>query len=192
MIKKDVSCWNRCLNQNRRCSKAVTLFWYDHFRCFNRNGSFCFCCQPAPAEDFSRRDIPALGGFCPCRCMCFCIDCSQTPGWQRRSSFGQHPAFPVKKKNRPAFCRKWGGWHCYQVFGMRGLRFSMCIFKRKRNIEYGGPANSWELASIIQHQYQLNQFENIVKCYIKIGIMRELQKTKLNYDVNDIITSFVI
>jgi hypothetical protein len=63
---------------------------------------------------------------------------------------------------------------------------------RKREIEYGGPCNSWEAASIYGHVNRLNQMEDIIKAYTKIMYLRELEKTKLNDDVNKTIVSFVI
>ena len=61
---------------------------------------------------------------------------------------------------------------------------------RKRLIEYGGPCNSWEAASIWRSERQLNEIESIIKVYLKIYILRELEKTKLNTDVNNIIVSY--
>ena len=63
---------------------------------------------------------------------------------------------------------------------------------RKREIEYGGPCNSWEAASIYSHNNRLNQMEDIIKAYTKIMYLRELEKTKLNDDVNKTIVSFAI
>jgi hypothetical protein len=63
---------------------------------------------------------------------------------------------------------------------------------RKRDIEYGGPCNSWEAASIYSHENRLNQMEDIIKAYTKIMYLRELEKTKLNDDVNKTIVSFAI
>jgi hypothetical protein len=63
---------------------------------------------------------------------------------------------------------------------------------RKREIEYGGPCNSWEAASIYGHENRLNQMEDIIKAYTKIMYLRELEKTKLNDDVNKTIVSFAI
>jgi hypothetical protein len=63
---------------------------------------------------------------------------------------------------------------------------------RKREIEYGGPCNSWEAASIYGHVNRLNQMEDIIKAYTKIMYLRELEKTKLNDDVNKTIVSFAI
>ena len=61
---------------------------------------------------------------------------------------------------------------------------------KKRLIEYGGPCNSWEAASIWRSERQLNEIESIIKVYLKIYILRELEKTKLNTDVNNIIVSY--
>jgi hypothetical protein len=62
---------------------------------------------------------------------------------------------------------------------------------RKREIEYGGPCNSWEAASIYGHVNRLNQMEDIIKAYTKIMYLRELEKTKLNTDVNKTIVEFI-
>jgi hypothetical protein len=61
---------------------------------------------------------------------------------------------------------------------------------RKRLFEYGGPCNSWEAASIWRCERQLNEIENILKIYLQICILRELEKTKLNDDVSNIIVSY--
>ncbi len=63
---------------------------------------------------------------------------------------------------------------------------------KKREIEYGGPCNSWEAASIYSHNNRLNQMEDIIKAYTKIMYLRELEKTKLNDDVNKTIVSFAV
>ena len=63
---------------------------------------------------------------------------------------------------------------------------------RKRYIEYGGPCNSLEAMSIYIHNKYLNEMEEIIKAYTKIMCMRELDKTKLSNDVNNIIVSFTI
>jgi hypothetical protein len=63
---------------------------------------------------------------------------------------------------------------------------------RKRLIEYGGPCNSAEMASIWRAERQLNEIESILKVYLQICILRELEKTKLNTDVNKTIVSFAI
>jgi hypothetical protein len=62
---------------------------------------------------------------------------------------------------------------------------------RQREIEYGGPCNSWEAMSMNNHRNLLSQMEEIIKTYTKIMYLRELEKTKLNDDVNSIIVSFV-
>ena len=63
---------------------------------------------------------------------------------------------------------------------------------KKREIEYGGPCNSWEASSIYSHNNRLNQMEDIIKAYTKIMYLRELEKTKLNDDVNKTIVSFAV
>ena len=65
------------------------------------------------------------------------------------------------------------------------------VIDKKREIEYGGPCNSWEAASINSHRNHLNQMEEIIKAYTKIIYLRELEKTKLNDDVNNNIVSFI-
>ena len=63
---------------------------------------------------------------------------------------------------------------------------------RQREIEYGGPCNSWEAMSMNNHRNILKQMEDIINAYTKIMYLRELEKTKLNDDVNSIIVSFII
>jgi len=63
---------------------------------------------------------------------------------------------------------------------------------KQRLIEYGGPCNSWEAASISHSERILDNAEKIVKCYYKIGYLRELEKVgKLNSDINMEITEFL-
>jgi hypothetical protein len=63
---------------------------------------------------------------------------------------------------------------------------------KQRLIEYGGPCNSWEAASISHSERILDNAEKIVKCYNKIGYLRELEKVgKLNSDINAEITEFL-
>ena len=63
---------------------------------------------------------------------------------------------------------------------------------RKKLIEYGGPCNSWEAASIANSERRLNNTEKIVKCYLKIDYLRELEKVdKLNADINTEIIKFL-
>jgi hypothetical protein len=62
---------------------------------------------------------------------------------------------------------------------------------RQREIEYGGPCNSLEAMSMNNHRNLLQQMEEIINAYTKIMYLRELEKTKLNDDVNSIIVSFV-
>ena len=63
---------------------------------------------------------------------------------------------------------------------------------KQREIEYAGPRNSWEAASFNSHNNRLNQMEEIIKAYTKIMYFRELEKTKLNNDVNNVIVSYTI
>jgi hypothetical protein len=42
----------------------------------------------------------------------------------------------------------------------------------KRLTEYGGPCNSFEASSIANHDRKLNELEDIIKCYSKIGALR--------------------
>ena len=63
---------------------------------------------------------------------------------------------------------------------------------RKNLIEYGGPCNSFEAASIANSERTLNNAEKIVKCYLKIGYLRELENVdKLNADINNEIIKFL-
>lgn len=63
---------------------------------------------------------------------------------------------------------------------------------KQRLIEYGGPCNSWEAFSIAESERNLNDAEKLVKCYLKIGYLRELEKTgKLNSDLNTEIAGFL-
>ena len=63
---------------------------------------------------------------------------------------------------------------------------------RKKLIEYGGPCNSLEAASIANSERRLNDTEKIVKCYLKIGYLRELENVdKLNADINTEIIKFL-
>jgi len=69
------------------------------------------------------------------------------------------------------------------------------ITRAKRIDEYGGPCNSWEAASIWRSERQLSEIEVLVKIYseiIKYRHLKELEKTKLNNDVNNVIVSFTI
>jgi hypothetical protein len=64
--------------------------------------------------------------------------------------------------------------------------------RKQRLIEYGSPCNSWEANSIAESERNLNDTEKIVKCYYKIGYLRELEKTgKLNSDLNVEIAEFL-
>jgi len=69
------------------------------------------------------------------------------------------------------------------------------ITREKRYKEYGGPCNSAEMASIWRSERQLAEMENIVKKYteiLKYRYLKELEKTKLNNDVNNVIVSFTL
>lgn len=44
---------------------------------------------------------------------------------------------------------------------------------KKRQAEYGGPCNSWEAASISQHNKRLEETEKILKKYFEIMSLRE-------------------
>ena len=47
---------------------------------------------------------------------------------------------------------------------------------KKREIEYGGPCNSWEAASILNHKKIFEETEKILKKYLEVMNWRE--KTK--------------
>jgi hypothetical protein len=64
------------------------------------------------------------------------------------------------------------------------------IFKQRLN-EYGC-ANSFEMASITRSETLLNQIEQIIKFHIKLLYLNEVEKTKLNSDINLNIASFII
>jgi hypothetical protein len=69
------------------------------------------------------------------------------------------------------------------------------IIREKRYIEYGGPCNSAEMASIWRSERQLAEIEGVVKKYLEIlkyRYLNELEKTKLNSDVNNLIVSFTL
>jgi len=69
------------------------------------------------------------------------------------------------------------------------------IIRAKRVDEYGGPCNSWEMASIWRSERQLAEIEVLVKIYseiIKYRYLKELEKTKLNNNVNNVIVSFTL
>jgi hypothetical protein len=67
--------------------------------------------------------------------------------------------------------------------------------REKRYIEYGGPCNSLEAASIYRSERQLNEIEEIVKKYeeiYKLRVETELLKiAKLNNDVTASIVRFI-
>jgi hypothetical protein len=69
------------------------------------------------------------------------------------------------------------------------------IIREKRCIEYGGPCNSAEMASIWRSERQLAEIEEIVKKYeeiYKLRIEKELLKIqKLNTDVTSSIVGFI-
>jgi hypothetical protein len=69
------------------------------------------------------------------------------------------------------------------------------IMREKSIKEYGGPCNSWEAASIWRSERQLSEIEVLVKIYsevLKYRYLKELEKTKLNTDVNTVIVSFTL
>ena len=69
------------------------------------------------------------------------------------------------------------------------------IIRAKRVEEYGGPCNSAEMASIWRSERQLSEIEVLVKIYseiLKYRYLKELEKTKLNTDVNTVIVSFTL
>lgn len=57
--------------------------------------------------------------------------------------------------------------------------------------EYGDYANSWEMASVMHSETLLNQMEKIIKFHNNLLLFNELEKTKLNDDVNLNIVSFI-
>ena len=67
--------------------------------------------------------------------------------------------------------------------------------REQRYIEYGGPCNSAEMASIWRSERQLAEIEEIVKKYeeiYKLRVEKELLKIqKLNYDVTSSIVAFI-
>ena len=69
------------------------------------------------------------------------------------------------------------------------------IIREQRYIEYGGPCNSAEMASIWRSERQLAEIEEIVKKYeeiYKLRVEKELLKIqKLNYDVTSSIVAFI-
>lgn len=69
------------------------------------------------------------------------------------------------------------------------------LFKKawKPYLEPGGDyyCNSAEYASILNAKRGLTSIETIVKKYIKVQIMNELEKTKLVTDVNKTIVGFI-
>ena len=69
------------------------------------------------------------------------------------------------------------------------------IIREQRYIEYGGPCNSAEMASIWRSERQLFEIEEIVKKYeeiYKLRVENELLKIqKLNYDVTSTIVGFI-
>ena len=69
------------------------------------------------------------------------------------------------------------------------------ITREQRYKEYGGPCNSAEMASIWRDERQLDEIEVLVKIYLEIlkyRYLKELEKTKLNTDVNTVIVSFTL
>ena len=69
------------------------------------------------------------------------------------------------------------------------------LFKKawKPYLEPGGDyyCNSAEYASMLNAKRELTSIETIVKKYIKVQIMNELEKTKLVTDVNKTIVGFI-
>lgn len=69
------------------------------------------------------------------------------------------------------------------------------IIRAQRYIEYGGPCNSAEMASIWRSERQLAEIEVIVKKYeeiYKLRVANELHKIqKLNNDVTSSIVGFI-
>jgi len=67
--------------------------------------------------------------------------------------------------------------------------------REQRYIEYGGPCNSAEMASIWNSERQLAEIEILVKKYeeiYKLRVEKELLKIqKLNYDVTSSIVGFI-
>lgn len=67
--------------------------------------------------------------------------------------------------------------------------------REKLYIEYGGPCNSAEMASIWRSERQLDEIENIVKKYTeiyKLRVTNELLKIqRLNNDVTNSIVDFI-
>jgi hypothetical protein len=67
--------------------------------------------------------------------------------------------------------------------------------RAQRYIEYGGPCNSAEMASIWRSERQLDEIENIVKKYTeiyKLRVTNELLKIqRLNNDVTNSIVDFI-
>ena len=67
--------------------------------------------------------------------------------------------------------------------------------REQRYIEYGGPCNSAEIASIWKSERQLSEIEEIVKKYeeiYKLRVEKELNKIqKLNNDVTSSIVGFI-
>ena len=69
------------------------------------------------------------------------------------------------------------------------------ITRAKRIDEYGGPCNSAEMDSIWRSERQLSEIEVLVKIYseiIKYRYLKELEKLKLDNDVNNVIVSFIV
>ena len=67
--------------------------------------------------------------------------------------------------------------------------------RERRYIEYGGPCNSWEAASIWKSERQLAEIEELVKKYeeiYKLRVEKELLKIqKLNNDITCSIIGFI-
>jgi hypothetical protein len=69
------------------------------------------------------------------------------------------------------------------------------IIREQRYIEYGGPCNSAEMASMLRSERQLAEIEEIVKKYeeiYKLRVEKELLKIpRLNNDVTSSIVGFI-
>jgi len=67
---------------------------------------------------------------------------------------------------------------------------------KQKEIELGGPCNSWEAASMWNADRQLNEMENLLKTVLNIytarEALKELNKSKLNSDVNSNIVSYLL
>ena len=80
-----------------------------------------------------------------------------------------------------------------EIIGFMGI--ARDITKQKLN-DYGGPCNSWEVASVWNSERRLNEMENLIRNVLNIFTSREakkiLDKTNLNSDVNSNIVSYLL